>query len=783
MLIFPTDLPEKIFNEALPDKSIKFVGRENDLIQITQLFSSNPIVIINSFGGVGKTTLAHEYCNRLLLKDSDSNIRWFNADSSEKFEIEYKKLSKLLDINVNDEDLDFIVQKTNMKLKEFDKEILFVFDNLENFRFIETYIKRKPKSVKILITTRNQLKNIEHPKIELKPFEIEEGKYYVNKNLDKEIDDDIIIDRIIELAKSTNEEILPIKLEKIISYINYYFINDILKSLSEIENSKKHHDQVEYTLFLKTKINDNEAFELLQYCSILNPDFISFKFLLEFISKANNKEGCLQEMITTLTKLSLISFIKKNKQEGVKIHRLVQEELVEYGNLNKNDEEIKTIEFILKNVLEKLEHLFAIIRNDPKEIKENEEFYLHSLNIYEKFYKNNKIEIKNELEIKIFNKVINYEYRTNKIYKNLHEKCIKLEEICEKFYKSDHPDLAHSLNNLGLSYDKLDENTKSLEYFSRALEMRQRLYDYDNADLAQSLNNVGASYSKMSEKEKALEYFNKALEMRQRLHDHDHPDIAQSLNNVGVSYDKLNEYKKALEYKLKSLEMTQRLYDYDHPDIADSLNNVAISYDKFNEHKKVSENQNRTDPIEIQPSSDENQQALPLNNIEISNQNLKELELEFRALEITQTTNDTEDLDLVQLFNSVGPTEDSLNENKSHPIENVNKTIDMRKRVYDYDHPDLAKSLNYVGLGYDKLNENVKALEYKLKSLEMRQRLYDYDHPDIAESLRNVGVSYDKLNDDKKASEFKLKALEMRKRLHDSDHSVISDSLNCRCKL
>ena len=59
------------------------------------------------------------------------------------------------------------------------------------------------------------------------------------------------------------------------------------------------------------------------------------------------------------------------------------------------------------------------------------------------------------------------------------------------------------------------------------------------------LFNTGLVYDKLNENKKALDYFNKALEMRQWLYDNDQPDLALSLNSVGLSYFKLNENKKA----------------------------------------------------------------------------------------------------------------------------------------------------------------------------------------------------------------------------------------------
>ena len=48
--------------------------------------------------------------------------------------------------------------------------------------------------------------------------------------------------------------------------------------------------------------------------------------------------------------------------------------------------------------------------------------------------------------------------------------------------------------------------------------MRQRLYqNKDHADLALSLNNIGISYERLGKKEESEMYFNLSKEMKQRL--------------------------------------------------------------------------------------------------------------------------------------------------------------------------------------------------------------------------------------------------------------------------
>ncbi|KAL4483046.1 hypothetical protein ABPG74_019072 [Tetrahymena malaccensis] len=102
-----------------------------------------------------------------------------------------------------------------------------------------------------------------------------------------------------------------------------------------------------------------------------------------------------------------------------------------------------------------------------------------------------------------------------------------------------------------------------------------------NFFVAQSLSQLGASYTQLGNDQKALEFFNKALSMREALYQGNHPDVAQSLSQLGVSYGRFGNDQKALEFDLKALGMREALYQGNHPDVAQSLSQLGVSYGRF----------------------------------------------------------------------------------------------------------------------------------------------------------------------------------------------------------
>ena len=145
------------------------------------------------------------------------------------------------------------------------------------------------------------------------------------------------------------------------------------------------------------------------------------------------------------------------------------------------------------------------------------------------------------------------------------------------------------LNNMALVYQEQGEYEKALEYFGKALDVRERVLGSDHPDTATTYNNMAVVYKEQGEYEKALEYNGKALEVVERVLGSDHPYTATMYNNIAGVYWAQGEYEKALEYLGKALDVKDRVLGSDHPYTATTYNNMAVVYEEQGEYEKALE--------------------------------------------------------------------------------------------------------------------------------------------------------------------------------------------------
>jgi tetratricopeptide (TPR) repeat protein len=90
----------------------------------------------------------------------------------------------------------------------------------------------------------------------------------------------------------------------------------------------------------------------------------------------------------------------------------------------------------------------------------------------------------------------------------------------------------------------------------------------------------------------------------------------------------------------------------------------------------------------------------------------------------------------------------------------------------------LATSLNNLASLYDSQGKYSEAELLYLDALEMRRRLFTGDHPDVATSLNNLALLYNSQGKYSEAESLYVDALEMTKRLFTGDHPDVASSLN-----
>ena len=108
----------------------------------------------------------------------------------------------------------------------------------------------------------------------------------------------------------------------------------------------------------------------------------------------------------------------------------------------------------------------------------------------------------------------------------------------------------------------------------------------------------------------------------------------------------------------------------------------------------------------------------------------------------------------------------------------LEKALKMRRRLFPGDHPAVASSLNNLAGVLRALGRAGDALPLHKEALAMVRRIFAEDHPHVAASLSNLASALSSLGAAREALPFHEEALEMYRRLFKGDHPQVATALN-----
>ncbi len=333
--------------------------------------------------------------------------------------------------------------------------------------------------------------------------------------------------------------------------------------------------------------------------------------------------------------------------------------------------------------------------------------------------------------------------------------------IREKQLGADHRDVAWSRNNLGLFYKTRGDFGKADPYYQQAIAMLERQPGADRLNLAEFLNNLAVLNRVRGDYAKAEPLYLRSLAIRESELPADHLDIALSLNNLALLYNYRGDYAKAEPLFLRSQAIYEKRYGKDHPDVAAALNNLALLYKSMGNYPQAEPLYLRALAIkEKQWGPDHPDVALSLNNLATLYQATEAYDkaepLLRRALAIREKSLGPEHplvgtslINLALVYLLKGDLE------KAEPLFARGVAVFEKQAP---DHPQLAIGLNNWGGKYLMAGDFRKAEALMLRSFDMRERVLNADHPDVANSLVNLARLYRVMGNPSKAVTYATRA-------------------------
>ena len=634
----PIRLPEvekNAFLTPIPFLTNKnqFIGRSKTLTDIhEQLQKTQPVLLVNGIGGIGKTAVAQayitDYQNKYdhlawltVLDESENNIQNAFVDDMklinnlgllqiiEQFKQDEQRTKKVFQLIIN-----ALHQKTGNNL--------LVIDNVNDRNaLLEQVTDLEQTGWNVLLTSRatakvyhiisiDELPESEAIELFYQHYHREKDDTLVQQIL-KDIDRHTLLTELIAKAGETarlsladlahhikNEGIKAKKLQR--------------KILTGKNNEKLHHPKeakvfnyIQYIFKNITDLSDTEK-AYLRYFSILPLQGHSEAFLAEIFEIEEETEEDFYDTLSDLVKKGWLI----TDSELYRLHPLIQEAVME---------QLKPDVDNCKNIINGVITLLAIDQTKDNPIEKftliifgntilqfiNEEniliaeiyrvigFILESMGDYSNSatYKEKALSIAKKEN----NETIIATYQSNlaNVYSALgrYEEAAEMLEIALKSdlknFGQNHPTVAVRQSNLANVYSDLGRYEEAAQMLEIALKSDLKNFGQNHPTVAVRQSNLANVYSDLGRYEEAAQMLEIALKSDLKNFGQNHPNVAVSQNNLGKVYSKSGRYKEALALYNKALNTDLNNYDKNHPTIGTHYNDIGNCHSNLGDYKKA----------------------------------------------------------------------------------------------------------------------------------------------------------------------------------------------------
>lgn len=150
-------------------------------------------------------------------------------------------------------------------------------------------------------------------------------------------------------------------------------------------------------------------------------------------------------------------------------------------------------------------------------------------------------------------------------------------EVQRAIYQNNpHPDIAESLNDLGVIALQRGQYDKAQEYYQSYVDMLRILMPENHPDIAVALENLGAPFYFRREFQEAANLLEQALDIRRKAFGKNHPVVARTLVNQGTVLMSADDLDRADAKFKEALPILRQYWEGDHPELSTVLASMGL---------------------------------------------------------------------------------------------------------------------------------------------------------------------------------------------------------------
>lgn len=330
-----------------------------------------------------------------------------------------------------------------------------------------------------------------------------------------------------------------------------------------------------FTLALREMAERHPAvLDLLRVCTLLQPNAIPEELFHQGGEQLGNELSSLcgndlawNRVLALACSYSLLS--RQPEQQTLSMHPLVQAVLLETMTTTERGRWNRRTLEVLNTLFPDGEPVSAV-----PSWKQGERLLSHALLCVQRGVRNAEEAL---VSASLASKTAHY-LREHGRYRQAEPLAQRALHLRERVLGPGHPEVACSLNELGILCWQQGKDAEAEPLLQRALHIWEHALGQDHLEIARPLNNLALLCWRQGSYAEAERLFHQAFRIRAQALGPDHPQVAIPLNNLAELYLEWGKEREAEPLYQRALHIWEQALGPDHPWVAEPLHGLANLY-------------------------------------------------------------------------------------------------------------------------------------------------------------------------------------------------------------